>query len=1211
MFLDSLRKWAGRFSKRCRAGSRGRRKPRRAVHLLVEGLEERSLLSVVFTPTPGSYAVPTKSIGETVAFLPGAPTHPYDPHVAVNPKDPGSTIYTAGNSLAVVSEADLTQTGIPDPTRFPLSKDGDLTTTVFDAQGRLFWANEGDGSGIKVTQVDPTSGAPIGVTSVVSVPPAGTTDGEGALAAAGDGSLYLVWTRFLDSVTTNGNKGVGSANSQVFLSRSPDQGMTWSTPVQVSLPADNFAGPASLAFSPAGDVYIAYHSQQLTPNGRDGVGEADGISGKTILAHSSDGGMSFTRTVIFGPGKSDVTYNVQSLPRTLPGAEFITLGSTRPVVLVDPVHPSNIYVIATNDPNKNPVTGGSNIVFARSTDNGSTWKTSPLESGPNNNFQLFPQAAIDASGDLFVAWYDNRNGLKNSAGHFILDVFAKYSIDGGQTWSDPFQVSEPSHSQDPNSGDRALDPDVGAAIYLNGPPATTYFGDGFGLDFFDGTAHVAFNRLSDVGQGPRPSVAYQTLGINGSLTISGDAGVSDDTITLRTAHNPDYLEVLVNGNKEYVGLWSALSGGITINGGSGKDTIDIENTKPGIPIVVTGGGGNETLFGPNTANTWNITGHNAGDLNGTVQFSGIQNLTGGSDTDVFQLKKGGSLDGVIDGGDGNNTLIGPDTSNTWHITGPNDGDLNGAPQFFNIENLTGGTGADTFQVKSGGSVSGMIDGGGGTGTNTLDYSSYSGPVTVDLRNQAATGTGGIAHIQSAKGGSGPSTLVGPDTDNVWHITGNDAGDVNGAFTFSNFGNLRGGAKTNQFVFSDGAGVSGGIDSGFGSATLDYSAYTTPVTVDLSHETATGAPVIMGIDSVTGGHGSDTLIGPSDFKLLPGQQAPLYRWDILSDNAGTLHGPGGLSFSSFENLAGGSGYALNWFVFARGKGVSGTIEGGGYFFPLKGRSVDNTLDYSAYDTPVMVNLATGAATGVVGGVSGIGVVIGGSGGDTLTGASNSILVGGTGNDLLQAGPGRNVLIGGGGADTILGGAGDDILVAGTTAYDHYPEALLAIQAEWSRSDETYQQRVDHLLGKFSKIGSPPPGNVLDLGNAENVLDLGNGKVLPVVLNAATVFADGAADQLTGGGGQDWFLADLTGKVKDQITDLQPGEIATDITGSEPKEPPTKNLLPPPGQPSFPPAPGSPQEPPHPGKLHHGGKHGGATKGHGRPKVVRGHRVHGKR
>jgi hypothetical protein len=132
-----------------------------------------------------------------------------------------------------------------------------------------------------------------------------------------------------------------------------------------------------------------------------------------------------------------------------------------------------------------------------------------------------------------------------------------------------------------------------------------------------------------------------------------------------------------------------------------------------------------------------------------------------------------------------------------------------------------------------------------------------------------------------------------------------------------------------------------------------------------------------------------------------------------------------------------------------------------------------------------------------------MLFGGDGDDVLVGGSGpNILVGGAGNDTLIGGSVRDLIIGGLGADALDGQGEDDLLIAGNTAYDALGNEgnLLALLAEWNRTDETYEQRVDHLRN-------------------------GGGLNGAIVLNSTTVFDDGAIDTLTGGTGRDWFFATL--------------------------------------------------------------------------------------
>jgi Ca2+-binding RTX toxin-like protein len=145
------------------------------------------------------------------------------------------------------------------------------------------------------------------------------------------------------------------------------------------------------------------------------------------------------------------------------------------------------------------------------------------------------------------------------------------------------------------------------------------------------------------------------------------------------------------------------------------------------------------------------------------------------------------------------------------------------------------------------------------------------------------------------------------------------------------------------------------------------------------------------------------------------------------------------------------------------------------------------------------------------------VLGGNGGNLLVGNSlNNILVGGAGNDQLFAGSGRSLLIGGGGTDSLTGGVNDDILIGGQTAYDHNTAALDALLAEWSLPGVSYADRIKQLR---SGVG---PNQQFRLDNT-------------------TVLNDGVNDILSGGAGNDWFWANLTGPNPDVIKNKTPGEV----------------------------------------------------------------------
>ena len=96
-----------------------------------------------------------------------------------------------------------------------------------------------------------------------------------------------------------------------------------------------------------------------------------------------------------------------------------------------------------------------------------------------------------------------------------------------------------------------------------------------------------------------------------------------------------------------------------------------------------------------------------------------------------------------------------------------------------------------------------------------------------------------------------------------------------------------------------------------------------------------------------------------------------------------------------------------------------------------------------------------------------------------------------------------------------------LIGGTTAYDQNLTALDAIMAEFARTDRNFHQRVSAIMNGGGLNGS----FVLNTDPT---------------LRPVTVFDDGAADVLTGGGGLDWFFAHMK---QDVINNRRAGDMVT--------------------------------------------------------------------
>jgi hypothetical protein len=167
--------------------------------------------------------------------------------------------------------------------------------------------------------------------------------------------------------------------------------------------------------------------------------------------------------------------------------------------------------------------------------------------------------------------------------------------------------------------------------------------------------------------------------------------------------------------------------------------------------------------------------------------------------------------------------------------------------------------------------------------------------------------------------------------------------------------------------------------------------------------------------------------------------------------------------------------------------------------------NGTLDDTTYTGNVTVDLLLGSATGASAGVLGFENVYGGLG--------NNLIVGGGANDVLTGGPGNNLIIDGwrpafgdpatSHAQLNGGNWGNNLLIGGYTSYDQNLTALNALFAEWTRTDETLDQRIAHLRYGGGLNGS-------------------------YVLNSSTVFEGSAQDTLSGANlpgatATTWFLA----------------------------------------------------------------------------------------
>ncbi|HEV8535697.1 MAG TPA: hypothetical protein VGR87_08260, partial [Candidatus Limnocylindria bacterium] len=249
-------------------------------------------------------------------------------------------------------------------------------------------------------------------------------------------------------------------------------------------------------------------------------------------------------------------------------------------------------------------------------------------------------------------------------------------------------------------------------------------------------------------------------------------GTTTNDVGVRAAGSD--LAVTVNGSTST--RPAATVSNVAVSGGSGADHLTVDPGGGAItaPVSFDGGGGaNSVKVATAPGSTFSLGAPGAG----TATAAGTGGVTF---TNVSSVAAEGPA----------NTLVGPAADTTWTLTGPNSGTL-GALAFSGFQNLTGAANnRDTFVVGTGGSLSGLIDGGAGgfdtlviDGTHASVTSSATGPnsgtVTVDghpiryvglepiviasAANVTVTGSSTADHITIKPDPASPATMLVAET----------------------------------------------------------------------------------------------------------------------------------------------------------------------------------------------------------------------------------------------------------------------------------------------------------------------------------------------------------------------------------------------------------------------------------------------------------------
>lgn len=498
--------------------------------------------------------------------------------------------------------------------------------------------------------------------------------------------------------------------------------------------------------------------------------------------------------------------------------------------------------------------GGSVTIHGATVTTGNINTTGPTGATTGGDIQI-----TAGNGNINVEALTTRHNATNSTGNITL---AATGVTAGAT----------------TRGDIILN----AAVATNGGnfSATTaganaghFDNSGGGASINTGSGSVTINTAGNDGGGIGANLGRIAAG---SLNVTTSGGrITQSTTAARNLAIAGTSTFNANGAIDLQNPANNLQGAVAL-AATGNATLINNATTTTLGTVNVGGiltvtaDRHLTLNGNVAAGTMNLF-FGDGGLDSTFTTSpgiaftaGAVSVVGGGGDDTFNLNS--LFTGAVNGNGGANTLRGPDAASTnqndWLVNGPNGGTFaqsgtnapaTGTVSFADIQNLTGGSGVDTFTVQAGAYVSGYIDGGGAPSPamDSVNLSALVGGTTAQLLTSAPAPTDTfnntanqftLYRIGSVTANADNNTLrlVGTASPNQWAITGTNSGSANGT-TFTGFNQLIGDTGVDIFTFSasgtlnDASGrVLGRIDGGGG-----------PGVNTLTVNGASGSAIILG------------------------------------------------------------------------------------------------------------------------------------------------------------------------------------------------------------------------------------------------------------------------------------------------------------------------------------------------------------------------------
>ena len=282
--------------------------------------------------------------------------------------------------------------------------------------------------GLSSGQITPAPAVMVNQSGNVDAEGSSGDDSFASIATDGDGTWVSVWS------SVHNLNGTAGTDSDIFVSRSTDNGATWSATALLDSTgtSDSRLDEQPEVLTDGTGVWLAYWDSKASAN----------HAWEIQFSRSTNGGVTWTSPDFINTNTDTDSFDDANARVAADG--------------------NGNWIAVWETPQANVVGGGnfdSDIVFARSTNGGATWSDTALLMafmGTDVNQDRNPWIATDGEENWVTVWssFNNPDGTVSTTDENIL---VSRSINGGVSWTAPARVNTP---PGPTDNIRDLEPQV-------------------------------------------------------------------------------------------------------------------------------------------------------------------------------------------------------------------------------------------------------------------------------------------------------------------------------------------------------------------------------------------------------------------------------------------------------------------------------------------------------------------------------------------------------------------------------------------------------------------------------------------------------------------------------------------------------------------------------------------------------------------------------